>query len=349
LAFRKNFDRIILAPRFYPGKGNVVRALSVNSGDIRISGQISNITTERLFADLDLTIEYLGTCLPDSISNPLSEVLIPNLISQLISGTLSSSVPADLEGLHDFQATLQRVLRFSDVLKARGWKGQAELVAWAEDAPRVWLAKRSESSLHSMRQLLVRGLGNPRMVERVETQMVTQEDDLFAGDAKNDDWDAGWSDDDTHDTAHKPEASPALQENPALDSTEEVDVDAWGLGDDVAEGASESSHEKPAGVAQEDDDGTDAWGWGEGDDNHAIESPKASQISRHVQQTPRSNRHPSATAPTEREVILKETYNITALPEQILEIIIQAVEDADSLAKSASVAQFVAAGQITDY
>lgn len=312
MTFRKDFDTVILTPRLQPQSDGTVGSLRIEGNDIHISERLLDTSIATLSVDISSIIEYLATRLPSSVAVPLSEVLMPSLTSRLISVWLSPSIPPDLDGMTDFQAILGIVLKYADKVESYGWHGKDELVEWVERAPRVWLTKRRETSLDRVRRLLVRGLGNAKTVERIETQVVSRGDDLFTGNKGGDDWDAGWSDNDEDEPPHSKKPPPRPEE-------EEEDVSAWGLDEDTNEEQTVKDPE-PYGASDVDND---AWGWRDDNDDGDV-SPKAT--------SPRDNGNHTTSHRTEREVTLKETYNITALPEEIFEIITQIVADAETLA-----------------
>lgn len=291
---------------------------------IRISGRMSDKSTETLFSDMNNMIEYLSTYLPSSITVPLSESLLPSLTSKLVSGPLSSSVPPDLDGIPAFKATLDQVRKFTDSLNAHNWRGKNNLRQWMQDAPQVWLTRRSEYALHMIRGLLARGLGDPRTVERVETQVVTKDDSIFVNNGNNEDWNAEWSDDEAPNDTKKDEASP---QGTHVNEEEEEDVSAWGLDDDP-------DHAKVGNGVDSNkvvEDGGDAWGWG--DDNDTDEAVKPPRTHPRSALSPKRNGDIAKSAPSERQLTLRETYKITALPEQTSEIIFGVISDANNLAR----------------
>ena len=313
LTFRKDFDAVILTPRLHPQNDGTVGVLRIEGNNIRISGRLLDTSIASLSVDVTLIIEYLASRLPPSIAVPLSEVLMPSLTSRLISVWLSPSIPPDLDGMKDFQAILGLVLKYADKVESYKWHGKDDLVEWVERAPRVWLNKRLASSLDRVRRLLVRGLGDAKTVERIETQLLTREDDLFTGNKSGDDWDAGWSDNDE-------EKRPSSSKPPrGSGEEEEEDVSAWGLDDDTND---EPTARDPEAYGATDED-NDAWGWHD-DKDEDEGSPHATST--------RDNGTPSTSQRTKREVTLKETYNITGLPEEILDIVKQVVSDAETLA-----------------
>ena len=327
VAFRKAFDTVILTPRLNPQPDGTVGTITVNAQEIAISGYRRESSTAQLFSDVRKIIDFLDTQLPASVAMPLSEILIPSLISRLVAGPLSNSVPSDLNGISTFQATLQEGRDFAKSLDSHGWHGSEELMRWVNDAPRMWLTKRSDAGLHTIRQLLVRGLGEPREVERVETQVVSREDTMFT-DSGNDDWNAGWSD--NEDIKQERPSSKHTREVNGKHEEDEDDVSAWDLEDNTAQPATEDQDDMTA--SSKDDDGADAWGWG--DENENLVSPASPPPASKTQEATRGDGGVPGKTPAQKEVTLKEMYSITALPEQILEIIIQAVSDAETLRRA---------------
>ena len=319
LTFRKDFEAVILTPRLQPQSDGTVGSLYIEGNDIHISERLSDTSIATLSVDINSIIEYLATRLPSSVAAPLSEVLMPSLTTRLISDWLSPSIPPDLDGMVDFQAILAVVLDYADKVESYGWHGKNDLVEWVERAPRVWLNRRRETSLDRVRRLLVRGLGNAKTVERIETQVVTREDDLFTGNKGGDDWDAGWSDNDVDESQNFNKSPHGGEEE-----EEEEGVSAWGLDEDTNEEQTAKDPDQHGAI----DVDNDAWGWR--DDNEVGDvSLRAS--------SPKDNVNHATSHRTEREVTLKETYNITALPEEILDIIKQTVADAEILAHPESV------------
>ena len=328
MILRKVFDNIILTPRLQIQPDGTRSSWTIHEDDIRISGTSSDLTTDTLISDMNIMIDYISTNLPPSVAVPFSEVLLPGLTARLVAGPLSSSVPADLDGISAFKETLSRVSEFTQSLQAHGLQGRNNLVKWTNEAPQVWLKRRSELSLLSIRQLLVRGLGDPRTVERVETQVVARDDNIFVDSTNNDDWNAGWSDEDGEAKQLKAAPRKIVNGHEREDEEDEEDVSAWGLDEDADHNTTEHLSEGP--VAEEDEG--EAWGWG--DDNEEDKAPRSPNTRSPKRSRQRINGANTTEAPAKRQVTLKEKYNITALPEQILEIIIQAVSDAEALLRT---------------
>ena len=323
LPFCKDLEILILVPRLQVGADGQVGSLEVDGDEISVSGQSSNLSAQALFLDLDSIIEFLRTKLPSSVSEPLAQHLLPRLISRLISTWLASAVPEDLDGVEDFQGTMSLAQGFGDSLDSYKWPGKRDLVEWTRSIPDVWLRKRQETSLVQIRKLLSQGVGTVETVERVETQKLSRHDEVFTSNKGGDDWNAGWSDEESE----SPTKAKLSSTSNAADAEDEEDVSAWGLDDDKGSGNGQDDQTNSA--AADVDADADAWGWG--DENEGEESQNTIQPSQPNSKKNKSNGLAKTPEQAEREVTLKETYNISSLPKEILEMISQIVSDAEKL------------------
>lgn len=319
--FFQGFDKILVTPRLTVGSDNTAAAISVTADDIQVTGRLPNANVKLLFDDVDSIINYLSTRLPPTIAVPLSEQLMRRLISQLISGWLLPLVPSSLDGMLEFQEMLAQVLRLADVVESVGWHGKTDLLDWVDQAPRIWLTKRRETSLDKVRTLLARGLGKAKKVERLETEVVEPEDEMFRGKGE-DDWNAEWSDGE--------DSKKAMTSSSKKD--EEDDASAWGLDDELEFGETAGKSVQVSGNHDEDEaEAEDAWGWGDEKDE---DEPRQHKTTEGKKLRPRSNGHaPHTSRQLQRELTLKEVYSITALPAAMLEVIVQVVSDAETLAQ----------------
>ena len=324
---RTDIDNIILAPRLRIDADGSMGLLHIEGAKLQISGRSSDTTTQKLLSDIIRVIEFLSINLLPSVVTPLFNILMPNLISKLESGPLLATIPVDLDGISLFNNIITQVSQFAITLDSHGWHGKASLMEWIAQAPQVWIGKRRETALHMVRQLLLDGLGDPRVVERVETQVVSHEEDMFVAPAGNDDWDTKWSEDYNNEKSN----TQAVRSNGSPQQTAEEDVSAWGLEDDLVDQKKEPNTSHVNIVEDE----TDAWGWGDEDDNE--ESTKHPDSAPHQAFMPKTDHNSNSKVPSEREITLRETYNITAFPEKLLEIIVQIFEDVETLTQSRSV------------
>lgn len=319
--FCKDLESLIITPRLQVHPNGTVGSLKIEGEEMCITtGRSSDLSAQALFADLNSVIDFLRIRLPPSVIEPLAAFLMPRLISRLIATWLASAVPEDVDGMEDFEDTTSLVNQIGERLESFKWPGQRELVDWINGIPNVWLRKRQETSLNHVRQLLSKGLGAIETVERVETQLLSHSDDILAGGAGGSDWNAGSSDKELSPTVAKDSIPP----KPAGDEDEE-DVSAWGLDEDKESAHGPEAKEQPGAA----DDDADAWGWG--DDNGGEETTKPSQAVVPSPKKVKSTGRPDGSTQAERELTLKETYNITSLPKEILKIISQVISDAAKL------------------
>ena len=324
LLFCKDLETLVVAPRLQVGADGKVGSLEIDGDEISVSGESSDLSAEALFSDLDSIISFLRTRLPSSVVGPLAQHLMPRVIPRLISTWLASAVPEDLDGVEYFQDTMSLVQSFGNSLESNKWPGKRELVEWTRSIPNVWLRKRQETSLNHIRKLLSHGVGTIETVERVETQVLSRHDEVFASNSGGDDWNAGWSDDESG----SPTKTQAPNTRNVAEGEDEDDVSAWGLDDEKEDGTGqdEQEHYAPA------DADADAWGWG--DENEGEESKRAPQPSQPNRKPTQSNGLARAPEQAEREITLREKYNITSLPKEILEMITRIVSDAEKLETS---------------
>jgi len=315
----QRFDSLILSPRLNLATDGTTAAISASGDNIQAVGRNQDLSVQHLFRDLNVIIEYLSARLPQSISILLSQILLPSLIPRLISTWLSSSVPPSLEGIREYQDILALAVKLEEDIESVGWTAKGELSDWVERAPRVWLTRRREVSLNSVRTILSRGFGKVRSVERVETQTMSRKEEIIndSGGGGGDSWNEGWSDDENE----KPQAQ---EVKPSTEGEE--DVSAWGLDVDLeVEGDPQEALGPPVTEGDKGDagDAWDAWGWGDDGNIEPTPSPSGTKDTGDVGN--------GAGYEMDREVILKETYNITAIPEAILETIEKVVDDAETL------------------
>ncbi|KAL8807536.1 MAG: hypothetical protein Q9182_000701 [Xanthomendoza sp. 2 TL-2023] len=309
--FGNELEAVIIMPRLQLQDGLEGRLLVVESDCIKITESPFSDNLHHLFDDLGVLIGFLQMHLPPSIIGPLSQGLAPNLVEKLISVRLSTTIPDAFAALHGLDSTCHEVFAFSETMHSYGWPGAARLQAWVNSIPELWVEKRQRISLDQLRRLLKRGYGHIKPVERVETQVISQQDQLFTGTANNDVWNGGWSE--------QEESNPVgikynLQN--AEDGHEENDVSAWGLDDQ----GDEAIRSRDAASSAESEDEDDAWGWG---DDTNTEAP------------PRETVKPSCQGVngrgSERAITLREIYNITALPIGIRDLISSIISDLDEL------------------
>jgi centromere/kinetochore protein ZW10 len=281
--FHQQIDRLFIIPRLETQPGHIP-TISVDSDILKVVDKDNDLSARQLFLDLLLIIEFLDTHLPPAVMSNLSRILIPNLTSRLISTRLSSSVPSTLDDLPAFEGLLGETRRFEEVVHKGGWTREQELSDWVERAPKVWLAKRRETSVDTARKILAKGIGETEIVERSETQTIQAEDGrgaMVSGVAEvtgANDWNAAWGDEE------EKHPIPEEPEQPKVEAKPEPIKPA-----------------QPAGfIDDDDDDGANGWGLDEdlGLDDDQDEPPKEPEPPKELEPPKESETKPASEDPT---------------------------------------------------
>jgi protein transport protein DSL1/ZW10 len=264
----------------------------------------------------------------------VSTSLLPEVIHKITKVWLDSAVPANLQDMGKFQDMIAAAKDLCDKLRSLGLTNLGDLQEWSDSAPRVWLSKCREAALDSVRVKLSQGLGASTRVERVDKQMVSKSEgqQLAANGATTDVDDHGW---DAWDDGEQ-EVEEAVEEKRTEQAPTEGDddgTDAWGWGDD--DGARE---EKPGdadekNLEEDEDDPTEAWGWG----GEAADEAVGPEVK------PQLTKPKSIAASEPREVVFKETYNISSMPQPVLDLIYSVAEDGAALTQDVYATSPVAA------
>ncbi|KAK6424843.1 ribosome biogenesis protein ytm1 [Oleoguttula sp. CCFEE 5521] len=308
-----NIDRTMLRPLLSKGSDG-------KSGKITDSGTMPDALectpdsqvndTASILSSVKALLSHLHSRLPHQIGIQYSATFMPVLISRFEEHWLEPSVPLDMSRIDEFEVTLTELLSFADFIDSLQWHGTDQLRQWVEGAPRAWLTKRREALLGDVRNLVFSGSQERKVVERVETEMVSRDDALAAsGNGGDDDWDSAWEEPSEASPERNavPPASAAAQSRAPIEDDE---ASAWDT-DDLDDKADET--------------GEEAWGWGDGDDANKPESPVAAR-------TAQAQTNGIATSqPQQREVTLRESYTTTAVPATLLSQIQVVIKDAQTL------------------
>lgn len=308
----KDTERTLLRPLMSVDRHGMPGSISVTDDSIRCGRHSSDDHSETLFADLEALVDFFATRLPGDMGVQLSQNLVPSLISRLEEYWLEPSIPLEMSHMSAFEGTLSHVNGLAQHLETRGWHGAAELRGWVENAPRAWLTKRRETVLGDVRNLVFTGLRETKTVERVETQMVSKGDELASGgEATDDDWDTAWDEpEEEQPNVAEPEKSKVI-----ATTDDDDDTSAWDT-DDLDEDAKKSYG-----------GGEEAWGWGDEESSQKPGSPVAAK-----KEPFKPNGDGQHGKSTEREMTLRETYTVTAIPESIMSTIQAIIADAQTLA-----------------
>lgn len=313
--FQNDFIATVIDPILLPRADGSSRAVEVTETGVRIDSAFSRTTVAETLSRITDVLNYSRQKLPSSMLVTLPQSLIPAVASKVIAGWLSSAIPTTLDGLEDFENTLDCVLHFTKTIQSWEWSGQEELVSWVNQAPRLWLTRRRVDSLDSVRKAIAASKGTTKQVERIEKEKVSHADEALLENATTDDWDADWDDE-------KDEASATAQPE-----EDEEDVSAWGLDED--ENEVPAKPDVPG--APEEDDADDAWGWGDDDEEKGDENKKPPVV---TEKKPTGGEK-STQSSSSKEVVLREVYTVTDIPDSIIAIVLQQIFDSRDIAQPA--------------
>ncbi|KAJ3458101.1 hypothetical protein MRS44_012210 [Fusarium solani] len=322
----RNVDAAIVSPRM-DTRSNTLPGIQAEGEILKLSGDASR-SVEALLTDLETVFTFLSQKLPSDLLPSLGNFMMADVIPKLIGEWLDAAVPSSLAEMGRFQAMIKRARGFCEILTSSGYTGFTDLQNWVENAPSIWLGKCRETTLDSVRSKLLNGIGEAKQVEKVEKQMVSLAEGKeitkapgTAATGEANDWGADWGD--AWDNDKEQDESQPRPKSKGQDSAkveEDDGADAWGW-DDEDTTAAEPQTKKAQKEDDEEDDSAAAWGWG---DDDATQEPQVEP----AVQGKASNPHDET-----RELVLRETYNISSMPEPVLELIYSILEDGAALTR----------------
>lgn len=320
MSFCHDFEKLILIPRLQRPHQGTVHAVYAEENAIRTAEGLTDLSMEKLIADMSLIVGFLHNNLPRQIMTPLAALLMPGMIQRLISNWLMFKVPIDVEGITSFQEVLNLLIQFAQTLDSYELPGEEILVNWTKKIPDIWLSKRREVSLNKIRMLLIGGLGSIENVERMGTQILSHENDRLG---ENYSMDVRRKSEKSDDVAN-------FGDSPPSRCVDEDDVSAWGLDEDADEDSTKDNSQVNPAIPDAIDADADAWGWGDDkDDGEPSKSVEATSTD--PNETIPTNGPPKENEQNSRQASLKEMYNITSLPKKILQFITELISDAEKL------------------
>lgn len=318
----KELDNFIIEPRFTVAADGAMRELNIDGYSIQTSGRTENPNASAIVEDVRRLIEFLTKRLPKIVFDPLLEMILPSLMVQLISG-LDSSLPTKLEALGSYEQTISEISGLAKYIDSFEIviPSDADLSDWIQRLPVTWMSRRREAALAAMRSAAYKDVKIKKSAEHVETQMVAHDDVMVTGNQSEDDWNADWTED-AEEQGETAKAQPDTNEG----EDKEEDASAWDVEDDTTEAGGETQ-EDTAPKTEDGEADSEAWGWGD----EAGEKEEAPQSLEHPEPKTKANGSAKAPPPAEREITLRESFTITALPDSILELIAQVLTDSETL------------------
>ncbi|EFR01667.1 hypothetical protein MGYG_04669 [Nannizzia gypsea CBS 118893] len=315
--------RVLSPPRAGP-----FNLLTSGENYIQLKSQVAKPTILDVMDSVLSIFKFIQNHLPAKVLELVSTTLSTSACHLLISEWMSPAIPVAVEDMNAFEHTLDEVPHFSSSLAELGWHEPPELRSWRNQIPRLWLSRRRAHALDRVRSIVYRDSGEYKKAERVEKQQISQSDCVFQGNSAEteveDDWNANWEDDNEEGDRHTAETG--------VTNNEDEDVSAWGLDDDDDDDDDEdkAGPQEDTGVKngeEGDDDIDDAWGWGEDDANDKLPEEKPSKSANNTQKKKEENKPASVS----KEVILREFYTVTKVPDAIVEVIGDQVSDSEHL------------------
>ena len=303
----QKISRYLCQPLLSPGKGLLNH---IGGRRLDISSDPNDKNAHDVLRSMSTLVEFLNANLPVSVRQSVSTILAPSLISKLVEEWLTPCVPLQLADVLALQTLQEEVTKLAELWKAMNWPQYEDLEGWIDRAPRIWLAKRRVASLDAVRKVLATDRGATRNVERIERQTVSVGGDALAKSEVVEDWEADWGEDNS--SSQSPRGG---DEDPGT-QVSVVDAEVRERErDDASNGAKEGADEE-----------ADDWAW---DD----ESPDKTRQGRLPRQASSSQQKAidsvNGKAGAEQELVLKETYTVTDIPDSILEIITKDIHDAE--------------------
>ncbi|KAG7132857.1 Centromere/kinetochore protein zw10 like [Verticillium longisporum] len=340
----QDIDRAIVSPRM-DVRAPQLLAIQASENVLEARGEAGR-TIDDLFADLQKVVEFLAKRLPPDLLIYLSPIMMSDVVPRLVSTWLDAAVPSSLRDIGQFQAVIKSASAFCSALEQNGFSGFTELKEWVGNAPSIWLAKCRETALDAVRNRISEGLGETRQVEKVEKQMVSRSEGKelaangVAAQADDDDWGAAWGEEDAGQPEPEHESHGSLEQSEAKhDAPPEDDgADAWGWDDDDQTAGAKGDSEEPKKGQEDDDDAAAAWGWGDDDGDAAAASTSVPAPAPAPARTPAAAKRAKSTSTAEesREMVLKETYHISSMPDPVLELILAILEDGATLTQASN-------------
>ncbi|CZR67503.1 uncharacterized protein PAC_17402 [Phialocephala subalpina] len=301
----------------------------VDKNTLSLGTGTTDRTIKTLFTDLEAVIRFLNEKLPPEIADALSRKMMPVLCSRILEDWLDTAVPSSLDDMVDYQKALAQVGDFASKLDEIQWPGADSLHDWVANAPKTWLSKRRETALDWTRNQLSLGIGEPQYAERTETRMVARDDGhhiATTGNTINDEWDAGWDDDEP-----EPPAAPEpnghgnghVKNRSSFEEQRRV---------------SEVTTPSPIELTDNEDDAADAWGWGDEDiaEEEALDPIAALAAAQTSAPQSSAPALPRRITPETREMTLSEKYWTSSLPEPVYKTVVQIYNDGAQLTKPES-------------
>lgn len=151
----------IIQPRTDLQLSSSISKICIEGNTLRVTDEPADPTIKSLFQDISDIIRFLDQNLPKPMVTSLSAAMMPDLTNIIIGTWLESSVPTSLDDMLDYQKALARTSSFAETLESLQWPGAEDFHAWVDNAAKIWLTKKRETSLDRVRNSLALGMCIP--------------------------------------------------------------------------------------------------------------------------------------------------------------------------------------------
>jgi centromere/kinetochore protein ZW10 len=306
----RDLDAVVIGPQM--DSRRPVR-VSTAAGSISLSETDERPGALEKIDDIFATVNFVTAAFPESISSQLMDQILPSLILQLVSGWLDPSMPMKLDdprSLETFRAVTDKTAKLAQFISSTktAMPSDADLDAWLQRIPQTWLARRKEASLVDLRTVSYNAVRQRKIVEKVETQLVSSDDVMYGSppeedhpedehnEEATDDWNAEWGDEE-EDHPSKAETSPQHNKREQKDGQRE-EQESW-------------------------DD------WGDEDEEQEEKGPSPAKPPKPDAKTAGKEKPAAPPKPVPpKEITLREPYTVTHIPDALLALVSRVLADA---------------------
>jgi len=327
----RELDAVVIGPRFSEAADGAVAELHVAAEHVGVSGRSESHDLASLADNVKKLITFLQDRLPEEATSLLLERLLPNLLVQLVNEQLDPSVPVAVDELVAYGPSMQHIQDLANFIAELDIEvpSEGDLSEWIERLPQNWLSRRREEALNLLRSTCYSAVARTKTAERVETQMVSSDDVMVAGEQQDEEWNEDWGEEE--EDAKPTQAAPETQEDGE-------DAEGWGWGDGEGDEANKGDAKDNKKEAEDED--AEGWGWGgdedaadEGVKDAAAEASSSAQTKSPSKAPAKSDRPRKPKEVTQQEITLRESFRITAIPDTLLDLINAVLTDASAISQ----------------
>ena len=295
------------------------------------------------FNSLSVFVNFVMNTVPLPVRKSIAERLVPYAVDALLNEWLTPYIPLELSQLERFKPIQNSTQELASSLPEFLYHSKEQLVEFLARIPRMWLTKRRMAALDSIRSILRAKRGANKTVERVERQKIGEKDGKVLANGVADDWGAEWGDEKADGLVAEPlPDQPSMSNAGGEEEEQEEDDGGWNFdeGDDIDRNEASQEEKENQNVPKQqahNEDEEEAWGWGETNTNEQKSqdaSPAMNNTEERAQNLNGTNNEATEGTSEGKEMVLKEIYTITDIPESILAIIYQQIEDAQELERT---------------